>query len=128
MLWLAVKMYFNTIVMWDAVTLRQPSHVYMGLKADGTLSVIITSMCPNHPPFRTLCFYPFSADGCVAPVNIICGGGVTQTVPVTASSEHSASLGVQQACLDNEGETAVRVHTCIVWMRQQTKPSVKSLS
>ena len=59
-----------------------------------------------------------SAHGCKAPVNIICGGGVTPTVPVTASSWHSDKFSPQKACLDNsrssnnEGETARTEHKC----------------
>ena len=44
-------------------------------------------------------------------MNVICGGGVTPTVPVTASSWHNESFPAQGACLGNaldyisEGET-----------------------
>ena len=48
-------------------------------------------------------FDTFSAEGCIDPVNIICGGGMTPTVPVTASSErHILKNAANQACLDNQ--------------------------
>ena len=63
----------------------------------------------------------FSAHACKAPVNnIICGDGVTQTVPVTASSVYSNGYRAQVACLDNsrrgnsEGETTLTDYECIV--------------
>ena len=61
----------------------------------------------------------FSAHGrsCLAPVNIICGGGTTPTVPVTASSKYSSRHPATRACLDNQpangkqGEMATMMHT-----------------
>ena len=50
-------------------------------------------------------------------MNIICGGGTTQNVPVNASSEFEPRTAAEQACLDNRwnngntGEMAVMVHT-----------------
>ena len=61
-----------------------------------------------------------SAHGCKAPVNIICGGDVTPTVPVTASAQYSEFFSAEKACLDNSdgyrngGETTHRVHECII--------------
>ena len=62
----------------------------------------------------------FTAHGCTAPVNIICGGGVTPTVPVTASSQHDDTFSAQEACLDNSmssnngGETTLTKHKCMI--------------
>ena len=62
----------------------------------------------------------FSAPICKAPVNIICGGGVTQDdALVTASSQHNNKFSPQHACLDNRrssssgGETTLTKHECI---------------
>ena len=65
-----------------------------------------------------------SAHGCKAPVNIICGGGVTPTVPVTASSEHDDKYSAQRACLDNSyggsngGETTHPLACCYLKHKQ----------
>ena len=62
----------------------------------------------------------FSAHGCKTPVNIICGGGVTPTVPVTESSQLNDRSAAEKACLGNswssksEGETTLTEHECMI--------------
>ena len=59
--------------------------------------------------------FPFFSSAYMAPTNVICGGGVTPNVQVTASSHHKSSLAPQQSCLDNIGEMTIMVHLCR-WM------------
>ena len=57
--------------------------------------------------------------------HIICRGGVTPTVPVTASSEYHRRYNAQRACLGTESEMPGMVHKCIVWMHQLSRKSSK---
>ena len=57
-----------------------------------------------------VCVYLFSAYVCPASANVICGGGVTQTVPVTASSVAHQRYIPQNACLGTESEMPGMVH------------------
>ena len=72
-------------------------------------------MCRQHTIVRFI-LNLFSARGCKAPEPIICGGGVRQYVPVTASSWLNDNFSPQSACLDtllnykNGGETTLTEH------------------
>ena len=75
----------------------------------------------NNSTYYFVNFDISSADGCVAPVYIICGEAITPRVPVTASSERNpVKNGAHLACLDNQpvngnaGETTVIVCSNVV--------------
>ena len=62
----------------------------------------------------------------MTPLNLICGSGTRQLVPVMASSMYDTSHGVDQTCLDNQAATAYAGSMTTV-LHKRARPKMHNL-